>query len=226
MKRKVMCIATSLIFWSIGSLAQDQITEAMNTQKTEYLKTFQSLQAIPEQAIPIQPCSADETRWFLQLMASNHIVNDLFYPAMVKVQPDGSFVDGYDDHYVLFKGNFNNTGTAQYLLLGTGAQTMTNSVIGVWQVSGTSMTSLNFDGNVVNGVIGNGDISSFYLHVAKPFAYIYNGKTYLRFVQGPDGDDPQSPNRYDLSQLAVCTYLWQGQSFSLVGPSNCIGGRK
>jgi hypothetical protein len=226
MEKIITLAILCLVWWSSASLAESAISQTNDSEKSIYIKTFHNLQKLPSQAIEIHPCSADETRWFLQLMVHNHVENDLFYPSMVKVHDDGTFVDGYNDLYTLYKGDFNNTGGQQYLLLATSLDMMTNSVIGVWQVLGSTMTKLNFDSSVVQGVIGNGDISSFYLHVAKPFAYISNGKTYLRFMQAPYGIDPERPNRYDVSQLAVCTYVWQDQKFSLIGPQKCMGGKE
>ncbi|MFN7098001.1 MAG: hypothetical protein ACK4PR_10675 [Gammaproteobacteria bacterium] len=222
MKKLLVFISLSYLFYIGNAFATMTSMPAANEEAKQHFLDI--IQKLPEDATPIQQCNADEMRFFLQLMINNHITNELFYPTMVKVEDDGSFVDGYGNQFLLFKGNFNNTGVQQYLLLATAMQMMSNFVVGVWQVSGASMTELDFDHNVVNGVIGHGDMSSFYLHVAKPFAYISNGKTYLRFMQTPDDIELQQTNNQ--LQFAVCTYMWQGQSFSLVGPSQCIGGKK
>jgi hypothetical protein len=223
MKYFIRTLGLGLLFTSTVLCAQTSAKE----KEDAYFKAFYAIQKLPENATPIAPVTKSQMEAFLQLMIKNHIKEDLFDPAEVQVNEDGHFDDEYGDEYTLYLGDFDNCGSLDYLLISTGGSMHVDTVMSAWKKSGEQLIKLDYDKDVIDGVLGgSGDMSGFYYHTAKPFAYRLLGKTYLRFMQVPEGGNPDDPNYYDASQLLVCTYFWKNHSFNLVGPQNCIGGNE
>lgn len=214
------------IFISLLLLSATGAVAATSEQEQAYFKAFYAIQRLSPEATPINPATQKQTQEFLQMMVDNSIKEDLFDPATVTVNEDGHFDDEYGDEYTLYLGDFNNCGSLDYLLISTGGSMVVDTVMSAWSKSGAQLTKLDFDSDVIDGVLGgSGDMSAFYFHIAHPFAYRLNGQTFLRFMNVPEGN-PNDANYYDASELLVCTYLWKNHSFKLVGPQNCIGGNQ
>ncbi len=203
---------------------------AANTIDIDYFKSLEQIQKPPIGSVPILACDIHEKKRVLDLMNKSNIKDfeDL------KLTDNGSIYDRWNERIEIYKGNFSNEGAIEYALISTGGSMHANTV-NVYKLIAGHLVKANLDQVIVNNLIPGGDMgSSFYLHVADPFAIEKNGKTYLRFMSYPGGNMD-----YDKTKLRLCTYLWQKKQFTLAGPNwsfthlnnnlvaakDCIGSR-
>jgi len=128
-------------------------------------------------------------------------------------------LDGTDVINV-FKGDFSNEGNIEYAVI-IMAGFLRWQQYYFYKLDNNKLINLDFD-KVVATNFYHGDLAmmqdyskmEFNHHIASPFAITLNGKTYIRFMSYPAGR-----TEYDKFQLQLCTYLWEGNKFTLSGPN-------
>ncbi len=183
----------------------------------DYFQYLKAIQQLPAGTLPISPCNTYETKAAIAQLKHDKL-NKL---GRLSFNEEGKVTDEYGENIVVYKGDFSNEKMVEFLFLITGGGSLsTDTVAGVYKRVKNRLIDLNFDNVVIKNLIPGGDMSGFYMWTAKPFLYVRNHRTYMRFMSYP-GEHTD----YDKSKLLVCTYQWQGKRFKLVGvDKKCVGG--
>ncbi|MDR3490722.1 MAG: hypothetical protein P4M12_01605 [Gammaproteobacteria bacterium] len=204
------------LFILLFSLAHIEITLAQTAPNEDYFNALKEIQQLPKNATAISECSLAEEKAIVRQLDPKEV--DAIFIGKPQLHAAG-FMSNNDDNIKIYKGYFSNSGKMEYLFLAEGGGSMsTDTILGVYQLSNGHLINLHFDNIVVKNILGGKDLSHFYIWMPKPFAYVQNNKTYLRYM-----NYPAQKYSYDKTKLLVCTYLWEGRNFKLVDPKNCIG---
>jgi hypothetical protein len=157
-----------------------------------------------EKAIP--PCSDEEK---IELIRMLKLSDDKKLNAYAIDR--GLVINQYGEMVEIYKGDFSNEKVTQYALITTSG-TMRNNDVMILEKQDKHLIKRNLDATIIDNLIPNGEMSDFYTHVGKPYAFIKNGKTYIRYMNIPYKE-------YDIAQLQLCTYLWEGNVITLTGPN-------
>ena len=116
-----------------------------------------------------------------------------------------------DDGYraKVYKGAFSNQGVEEYLFVSEAGSGHYDTIKQVYRLENKTFKKIDFE-----KVIADNNLQQeggFYSHLAEPFAYVLEGKTYLRFMDYPVGH-----TNYDPKQLHVYTYFWQGDKLTKI----------
>jgi len=188
---------------------------ADSTSHKEYFKAVKEIQKIPAGATPVLECNLTEEKDVIKLLDPKDL--ESIFGGKPKIYKTG-ITTHYGESVKIYKGDFSNSGNIEYLFMVEGGSLATDTVMGVYKLAEGHLINLHFDNIVIKNILGKKDLSSFYMWMPKPLAFVQNNKTYLRYM-----NYPTTENKYDRTQLLVCTYLWKGKEFKLMGASNCIG---
>ncbi len=160
-----------------------------------------------QDARAVQPCDLTDKKHFLKLAQDSDL------NLQIKMDSDNHLSSPDSDTTELYCGDFNNRGSKQYALVET-AGSMHADTLSFYSVNAGKLVPLDLD-NAIQKSTGS-SIEDFYLLLGRPIAVIKNGKTYLRYLSITTGD------RNDSASYELCTYYWQEDNFSLVGPNVSI----
>jgi hypothetical protein len=203
----------------IFALLHIEIVFADSSSHEEYFKALKEIQQIPKDATPISACSLEDEKAIISRLDPAD-ANTIF-GGKPKTYKTG-ITDNYGETIKVFKGDFSNSGNTEYLFMSEGGGSLaTNGILDVYKLSEGHLVSLHFSDTVIKNILGDKDFSSFYMWMPDPAVFVQNNNTYIRYMGVPPNDDA-----YNKAKLLVCTYLWKGGKFKLVGPKNCIGYRQ
>lgn len=208
MKYKLYALLVSTIFLitTVTNAQAVSVDTAVDNQ-TNYFQALKKIQELAPGVTAVLPCNIEQKKYFIALLTQNGLNKTSDGSPKIKMDNNGNVSDNYDEDMQIYRGDFNNQGAIEYLLITTSGSLAANTVSAVYKVVGKKLVALDFDGDVkVN--LGLRDLSRFYLFTAKPFAYIKDNKTYLRFLK--------VSSDYNPAELQVCTYLWQQRYFTLI----------
>ena len=167
-----------------------------------YACIFQKITALPAGGNAVKRLSDKEmVGLFVKLKKQGielpyHIVNDTLIPN-----------NGY--RAKVYQGDFSNQGIKEYLFDTESGSGHYDTITDVYRFSDDLFQPVNFEKVIAeNGLQREG---GFYSHLAEPFAYVLQGKTYIRFM-----DFPVSHTNYDPKLLHVYIYLWKGDKFTKI----------
>lgn len=167
---------------------------------------------VPGDSTAIIPLTAPQVKQVLAKFSKAQ-KTQLSSNGMIKISSDGQMSATDGENIVVYQGDFSNEGKTQYLFTALdGGSHDVDSILGVYQLEGEKLTSINFKQVISQNLYhkSNGDLSKFYNHMAIPFAYTQNSKTYLRFAHIL----PKKPTQ-------ICTYIWQGKRLVSLNPDVC-----
>jgi hypothetical protein len=188
----------------------------------DYFKSLDQIMRPSANETPVLPCNIKEKIYVLNLLKrdktqlkpdeskdfSNKDFSDL------KMNDHGIVSDQKNNvDYEIYKGNFSNQGIVEYALISTGGSGNYNSV-SIYQLIENHLVNAELDKTISHDLLNGGDLGpNFYGYVARPFAVVKQGVTYIRFMDFP------ASRVYDKSRLMLCTYLWKKNKISLAGPN-------
>lgn len=191
-------IALVLLTFSVGALA------AQKQNVSQYFCVLKKIQQLPDNAQAINPVKTAELNRVLSLLKHQSV--------------SLPFANNSSESLQLYVGDFDNTGDKEYLFIVTGGSMNTNTVAAVFKNIRNQFRAVDFNKIVTKNLFPGSDMGpNFHLWIAKPFAYVKNGMTYLRFM-----DYPGSHTDYDVHKLHVTTYYWRDQSFRRVAQLNGV----
>jgi len=176
------------------------------TNNEPYFDALEKINALQTNQQAIPPCSENEKKELIVLL-KNSKDEDLNSYAI----DHGAIVNQYGETLEIYKGDFSNEQLTQYALISTGG-TMRSNTVTILEKQNDLVVKRNLDTVIIENLIPDSDMSEFYMHVAKPFAFKQDGKTYIRYMNIPY-------KKYDIAQLQLCTYLWEADVIQLTGPN-------
>ena len=194
--KKCFLFACVLAGVSTISFAEDAASSQNN-----YFKALAEIKALPAGMVAVEKCSPDEKKQVINRLKTKNFAN-----ASAK---NRLFLLDISD---IYKGDFSNEGLTEYAVL-TSAGSMGANTVTVYKQINNELVDMYLDTAIINNLFPGQDMSRFYLQVATPFAVVNHGKTLMRFMQYPAGQD------YDATKLKLCTYVWEGPKFSLASPN-------
>ncbi len=182
-----------------------------------YFVAWSAMEKVPEGAKVISACNENEIKEIVSLMKNNK--NILFVDKRVS---DSDFSYRYKDGELsfcydtcrdleIYKGDFSNDGTTKFAFANGFEE------LRMYKRVGNHLEEDLSFGAAIKAHVHWPDHDGYGIQYFRPnFAYIKNGKTYVRFHP-----NIYNGTNYDKSILRACTYLWDGQSnkFSLTGPN-------
>ena len=170
--------------------------------KKSYTCTLKKITALPIGARAIKKFS-DQEMVALFAAFKKQSIKLPYHIADNTVVPDS----GYQAK--VYKGDFSNQGVEEYLFDSEGGSGHYDMITQVYRLENKNFKKINFE-----KVLADNNLQQeggFYSHLAKPFAYELQGKTYIRFMDYPAGH-----TNYDPAQLHVYTYFWQGNKLTKI----------
>lgn len=176
----------------------------LDVDSADYFKALSLIRKPPKAAIAISACDSTEKNKILGLLKKNDKIN----------------LENGIEQITVFKGDFSNQGFTEYAIVTSEGSIHWNEVT-VFKLVNNELIDLDLNQMIANNFYqGKIDMMTDYSqrefsnHIAEPFAIKLKGKTYLRFMEYPGGRMD-----YDKTKLMLCTYLWEGNKFTLVGPN-------
>lgn len=199
-----------LTFFLFSILLVGVVHAAVNQSTRDYFCVLKKIQRLPAKTRAINAASSRQLQLILTQLKNQGII--LAY----KKNSEGDFVDAYNEAVNLYIGGFDNTGQKEFLFVVTRRSMNVNTIMEVYTKKNNRFVRVEFDKIVISNLFPGSDMGpNFPMWIAKPFAYIKNRATYLRFM-----DYPGTHADYDSKKLTVYTYLWQGRLFKKVAQSN------
>lgn len=202
------------VYLSCALLAYTITINALTNTESNTLaireKSFSLIPILPSGATPILKSSLNREKEILKLI-SNQDKHDLF-GGEPKVFPEG-IMDNYGDNLEVYEGDFSNQGKNEYLFLAAAGGSMnTDTIVQVYRPEQKKLIKIDIAPIIIKNIMHGADLSKFYYWMPRPIGFVKNGKTYLRFMDYYPENKP----------ILICTYLWESDKFTLVGPKQCL----
>jgi uncharacterized protein len=231
--KDVSCLAKS--YQERLAILNKHLEDLEDENVKNYFLAMGNLEKVPSGTRAILPLNKDELKNFVALLKQNKDVT-ILSGEYSKEAADNAIekagenpVYQYDENWngkgalwnakdynsapiTLYRGDFSNEGATEYALVGGGQM----SDVNFYKLVNNRLVLATAYEEAKNKHIQFPQGDGYDLYGFKPFAFIKEDKTYLRY-----GDYPIGHINYDKSLLKVCTYLWDGKTsnITLVGPN-------